>query len=146
MANIVNCDEARRPSYALSGPLVTKCATMSIKGNFKIISIVFMMSLKNKITPSKWCHWENFFYVFVFVCFEDAAGVVIKRDCHFESYNQKPNVCNAGINVEIGDCKICETDICNSGPSLVAGGITSLIAFIVAIRALCWGIIGFTSF
>ncbi|KAL5279715.1 hypothetical protein ACFFRR_003989 [Megaselia abdita] len=98
MANTVNCDEARRPSYALSGPLVTKCATMNIK---------------------------------------DAAGVVIKRDCHWESYNQpQPNVCSAGINVEIDNCKICDSDYCNSATSL-AGGITSLVALIVAVRALC---------
>lgn len=53
MANTVNCDEARRPSYALSGPLVTKCASMTIKGRNCFAFEKMMSSLASLYTSNQ---------------------------------------------------------------------------------------------
>ncbi|KAL5279652.1 hypothetical protein ACFFRR_003945 [Megaselia abdita] len=97
MANMVDCDLDRRPSYAQPGQMVSKCAYMTIK---------------------------------------DSAGVVVKRDCHWENDMQRPDMCFAGSNVEIGECKVCKGDYCNSGTKM-ALGITSLAALILAMKVFC---------
>lgn len=66
----------------------------------------------------------------------DAAGVVVKRDCHYENDPQRPDMCYAGPNVDIGECKVCKGDFCNSGTRM-ALGITSLAALFVALKVFC---------
>lgn len=118
MANMVDCDLDRRPSYAQPGQVVTKCAYMTIKG--ETFCKVLCAFHRNQI------HCLN----------ADSAGVVVKRDCHWETDMQRPDMCSAGNNVDIGECKVCKGDYCNSGTKM-ALGITSLAALIMAMKVFC---------
>ncbi|EDW76498.1 uncharacterized protein Dwil_GK14632 [Drosophila willistoni] len=61
----------------------------------------------------------------------DAAGVIVSRDCHFETIGQKDNVCTVSHSRQVDKCFTCKGDLCNA-----SGAATSYLAWSAAATVL----------
>ncbi|XP_005179583.1 uncharacterized protein LOC101896982 [Musca domestica] len=68
----------------------------------------------------------------------DKAGVIISRDCHFQSIGSDPNVCTVSHSRKIDSCHTCSGDLCNSNSSagrFMAIGFTAIFALVAMVFA-----------
>ncbi|XP_030384450.1 uncharacterized protein LOC115631753 [Scaptodrosophila lebanonensis] len=60
----------------------------------------------------------------------DRAGVIVSRDCHFETVGQKDNVCTVTHSRQVESCYTCKGDLCNASGAarFMAVGFAALLA------------------
>lgn len=62
---------------------------------------------------------------------EDRAGVIVKRDCHYEEVGDDPNKCIVSHGLQVKTCQICKNDLCNSATGYTAMSFMALLGVYV---------------
>ena len=68
----------------------------------------------------------------------DKAGVIVSRDCHFETVGQKPDECTVSHSRQVSSCYTCKGDLCNASSAgrFISMSVAALLAIFAVTFAL----------